>query len=1174
MTYQLADKRTFLSGDLGEKLDRVRKAVEIDPSFKREEEAIANAIPKQIPIELIDLSPGTQWIPVSIYEEFILKTFGVECKLFFSPTMGIWDIVITDNKSLKSESNPHIEVTKRDKGEDYKASVYAIAESMNNGIFTSIFHFKIPPGIQYDTDKQVVRAKQDELTDTFIKWCKQNKGEELQKIYNRRFNSAVVPNWDNSAPKNLKEILVAAGMTGRLNGVKKFIDVLVQEDGSVVQEERIVEEGVLWVDALRPYQLDAIWRMATQPCNGLLGLEVGLGKTACGIATAMLRRYFKTSNLAMVVVQKSTLLQFDKTFREMFPTAKVLCAKGNDMGERSRQSFLAKSVLWEWDAIILTHDNFKAIPVRPETNRIYIQNKLDLIEFEMMSIESSGEVSYKTKARRGNYVLKKLEARRDDLNKDLLKLEKDRDGGIRFEDINPSLLIIDEAQKYKNNHYASKIQAKGIGGTQSGLAQDLDVKLGFLRETRDNPNFLLFMTGTPEPTNSIAGVYVFQMYLHPEELEKRGIKHFDAWAKQFGRVVTRAEQSLSGDFVETKRFCKFVNMPELSLMYKMSLHYKRYHHVQGQAGFKRPKRKEIKTSSPLTPFQIKKMDKLFARHNALENKKPLRFPERDNKDGCLIYQERNAEGKKVGKPQKLYYPGTTNPIKDENVANGYGLVWSDRPDSYLDVYNEMRRLMIAPQFEDPDQPVFSTDKIAKCARNIYRVWKATKQKRSTQLVSLDMGTPDSNCKFQAYQWLKERLIEYGIPKEEIAFIQSAKTDEAKANLFDKVNAGEVRVLIGHRESMGIGVNVQKKVIAMHMVDIPFRPDQNDQAIGRGERDGNENEKVLIFWYIYRAKEGSSECNADTSSMGLLAVKAKQQHQVLDGDPTAREVEEEDYKSATYTALSAYATGDPRHMELANLKSDIVGVRAKHRLLEDETLALDLNLSSIQKRIENMNRNYEFLLPDVNSVETNKHRYFSDNHFAIVVNSRGGIPMLYAGYRKGSEPFELDILEKVDRCVIRYEKGEVVPTRLTITQSQERARKQLLSNIADLRIKYQDTPIHQIPATAIGSIGGMPILFRPKVGLFLQGYNQKYEINTGETVILNNVVGMYLGLAWRQQAIADNIKKAEDSIASISKELSERSLRKSEICRELEEMEFRQKQLEIELHPKKDAPVEE
>lgn len=1173
MTYQLADKRTFLSGDLGEKLERVRKVVEIDPSFKKEEEAIANAIPKQIPIELIDLSPGTQWIPTTTYEEFILETFGVECKLFFSPTMGVWDIVVTDNKTLKGDNNPHVEVTKREKGEDYQSWVHAIAESMNNGIFTSMFHFKIPPGIQYDTDKQIVRAKQDELKDTFVKWCRQKKGEELQKLYNRRFNSAVIPNWDNSAPKNLKEILKTAGMTGRLNGVKKFIDIFTQEDGTIVQEERIVEDGVLWVDALRPYQLDAIWRMATQPCNGLLGLEVGLGKTACGIATAMLRKYLKTSKLTMVVVQKSTLLQFDKTFREMFPNAKVLCAKNDDMNQKSRQSFLAKAVLWEWDAIILTHDNFQAIPVRSKTNRVYIQRKLDLVEWEMMSIESSGEVSHKTKKRRGNYVLKRLEAERDKLNNDLLKLEKDRDGGIRFEDINPSLLIVDEAQKYKNNHYASKIQAKGIGGSQSNMAQDLDIKLGFLRETRDNPNFLLFMTGTPEPTNSIAGVYVYQMYLHPEELEKRGIKHFDAWAHQFGKVVTRAEYSPSGGFVETTRFCKFVNMPELSLMYKMSLHYKRYYHVQGQAGFKRPEPKEMRVSSPLTDFQIYRMDQLCDRYNALKDGNPLRFPDRDNRDGCLIYQERDPEGKKIGKPQRLYHPGTTNPIKDENVASDYGLVWSDRPDGYLDVYNEMRRLMIAPQFEDLDEVVFSSDKIAKCARNIYRIWKATKKKQSTQLVFLDMGAPNGGCKFQAYQWLKERLVEYGIPKGEIAFIQSAKTDQVKADLFDKVNAGEVRVLIGHRESMGVGVNVQKKVVAMHMVDIPFRPDQNEQAIGRGIRDGNENKKVLILWYIYRAKEGSSQCSADTASMDLLAIKAKQQFQVLDGDATAREVEEEDHKSAAYAALSAYATGDPRHMELANLKSDIVGVRAKHRLLEDETLNLRVNLSSTQERIKNMTRKYEFLLPDVNSVETNKHRYFSDNHFAIVIHSRGGIPMLYAGFQKGSESFELDVLEKVDRCVIRHEDGKAVNTRLSIGQSQERARLALLGNISDLETKYRDTPMPQIPITTIGSIGDMPILYRAKVGLFLQGYDQNYEINRGETVVLKNIIGAYLGIPQRQQAIADNIKKAEDSIAPMSKDLNEKSLRKSEIARELEEMEFRKAQLERELHPKKDAPIE-
>lgn len=947
MSYQIIDAQSYLSGDIYAKLEAAKEAAIYDTSYLREVEALQGAIPEPVPIGLVDIRIGATWIPTEYYEEFCWELFEERVQFFYSPLAGTWETQLKTSGDGEASKRYGFCWQTCD-GEGYTVTEWytAVAKKPEDGLFTMALLFKAPSisvkktkeaptkKDQAETAKAV--AKQEELQMLFANWCKEgDRGEELEKIYNSKINRTVLPNWDGKG-QHLREHAVASGMS---------------------------EE---WAEKFRPYQWDAVWRMCVGG-NTLLGLEVGLGKTPTMIAAAMLRRFYKTSKKALFVVQRSTLKQFEASFREMYPDAKVLCATPEDCSTGNRQRLLAKAALWDWDAVILTHESFNKIPVKAQTERTYIEKQLEVIEMELDRLYELSESAKAKGKKRGNRVVKKLEEMRNRICDRIDTLNKTKDSGIYFEDIDPCILIIDEAQKYKNDFVATKLQVTGINISESARAQDFGLKLAYLRE-RHKGGFLWLSTGTPEPTNSMVGVYVYQRYLHPEELEKRGLAHFDAWAMNFGRVVSEAEFKADGGLRITDRFCEFVNLPELLQMWLSSCHIKRFDDVAGQAGFTRPTAKHKKVSCHLSDWQLDYMDYIQRRYELIAKRNPMTWTARD-KDGCLLDE----------KGKRLYHPLSGDPLMELEVAMvasrtaegiAYKLEVGKIIDNFFKICSESRNLMIAPQLLDPALPVDTGDKIAQAVRRIYKWWKLTDKQKSTQLVFLDVGTPGGSAKFIIYNWLRQQLRDKGIPDTEMAFIHDYPDDEAKAELFDKVNAGEIRVLFGSTEPMGIGVNVQKKVKVVHLIDIPRRPDQYEQRLGRAIRFGNENPTVLIYQYLTRGKAGNFGANA--FELQLLEKKVKVREDILRGDPTVRRIVEDNNQVEMYMKLKAHSSGDERILRYVDCAAELDKAKAKSALCITDVNRLHGSIKDTNKRLLTLELELQSVGADVETARSHVH----------------------------------------------------------------------------------------------------------------------------------------------------------------------------------------------------------
>ncbi|HEY9610532.1 helicase-related protein [Allocoleopsis sp.] len=1130
MSYQIVDAQEFLSGDIHAKLEAAKDASIYDPSYLREVEALTAAIPDTVSIGLVDIRIGATWIPVEYYEEFCWEMFEERVQFFYSPLAGTWETQL--KTSGEGEANKRYGFcwqTCDSQGYTVTDWYTAVSKKPEDGLFTMALLFKAPsvsvkkskeaPNKKDQAETAKAVAKQEELQLMFANWCREgDRGEQLEKIYNTKINRTVLPNWDGKGA-HLREHLLAAGM------------------------------APAWVNKLRPYQLDSIWRMCVGG-NTLLGLEVGLGKSLSLIAAAMLRRFYKTSKKALFVVQRSTLKQFEQAFRETFPDAKVLCATPEDCSAGNRQRLLAKAALWDWDAVILTHESFNKIPVKAQTERVYIEKQLEVVEMELFRLYELGETAKSKGKKRGNRIVKKLEEMRNKIRDRIDTLNKAKDSGIYYEDLDPCILIIDEAQKYKNAFVATKLQVTGINISESARAQDFELKLAYMRD-RHKQGFLWLSTGTPEPTNSMVGVFVYQRYLHPEELEKRGLAHFDAWAMNFGRVVSEAEFKADGGLRITDRFCEFVNLPELLQMWLSSCHIKRFDDVAGQAGFIRPKPRHKKVSCHLSDWQLNYMDYIQRRYDMIAKRNPLKWPAKD-KDGCLLDEDE----------KRLYHPLSGDPIFDVEVAQAHGLNVGVIIDNFFKICSESRNLMIAPQLLDPELPIDTGDKISQAVRRIHRWWKLTAKNKSTQLVFLDVGTPGGSAKFCIYDWMRQELRDRGIPDAEMAFIHDYPDDEDKAELFDKVNAGEIRVLFGSTEPMGIGVNVQKKVKVVHLIDIPRRPDQYEQRLGRAIRFGNENPTVLIYQYLTRGKAGNFGANA--FELQLLEKKVKVREDILRGDPTVRRVVEDNNQVEMYMKLKAHSSGDERILRYVDCAAELDKAKAKSALCITDLNRLHGSIKDADRRINTLELELANIVPDIETARSHVHCVDGDMFVCQVDDAlHVGMSFVERGKGKFKKPqFKMALCLSdaiAPLCLLSYP---------TANQAKHLADKHIQQKVDmfALELRFRENNGKQ---WHIGYFGGFELWcmlheFREKVNvtMWLKGQvaRRPVEFRTSQLRLIRNLINAHDEILDLEVHKNNNLTKQRETLSKLKDALAAKRAEKDGLVEAARSLELEKQQL--------------
>ena len=616
---------------------------------------------------------------------------------------------------------------------------------------------------------------------------------------------------------------------------------------------------------LRTHQLNAVAHVLYGN-NTLLAHEVGAGKTFEMVAAAMESKRLGLCNKSLFVVPNHIIEQFASEFLQLYPSANILVATKKDFETKNRKKFCSRIATGEFDAVIIGHSQFERIPMS-------IERQIALLE-EQISDITKGIASEKSN-RGENYTIKQMEKTRKSLETRLEKLHKEerKDDVVTFEELGVDKLFVDEAHNYKNLFLYTKMRnVGGIAQTEAQKSSDLFMKCRYLDEITGGKGSV-FATGTPV-SNSMAELYTMQRYLQYSGLKENSLEHFDNWASTFGETVTAIELAPEGTGYRAKtRFAKFHNLPELMSMFKEVA--------------------DIQTAETLN----------------------LPTPEFENINVVVKPSEIQQEMvKALGERAEKIRSGTVDATED----------------NMLKITNEGRKLALDQRLMNPLLPDSESSKVNSCAENVYRIWNENSDKKSTQLVFCDLSTPKDLKGYEkeeftdVYNELKKKLIQKGIPPDEIAFIHEADNEVKKKELFSKVRKGQVRVLMGSTQKMGAGTNVQDKLIATHHLDCAWKPSDLTQRNGRMIRQGNENKKVYVYSYV-------TEKTFDSYMYQLVEQKQKFISQIMTSKTPARTMEDIDDKALTYGEIKALATGNPKILEKTSLDTDV----AKLKLLKQE-----------------------------------------------------------------------------------------------------------------------------------------------------------------------------------------------------------------------------------------------
>ena len=589
--------------------------------------------------------------------------------------------------------------------------------------------------------------------------------------------------------------------------------------------------------------------------NTLLAHEVGAGKSFEMAASAMELKRLGLCQKSLFVVPNHLTEQWASEFLRLYPNAKLLVTSKKDFEPSNRKKFCARIATGDYDAVIIGHSQFEKIPLSAERQERLIQEQMDEIE----------EAIEEAKAQVGeHFTVKQLEKLRKSLKQKLEKLQgTDRkDDVVTFEQLGVDRLFVDESQAFKNLYLYTKMRnVAGLSTSEAQKSSDMFGKCRYLDEITGGRG-VIFATGTPL-SNSMTEMYTLMRYLQYNTLQQKGLTHFDAWASTFGETTTAIELAPEGTGYRARtRFAKFFNLPELMAMFKEAA--------------------DIKTSDQLhLPVPDAKFETVVVKPSEIQQ------------DMVQALSERAAE----------VHSGSVDPSVDNMLK-----ITSDGRKIGLD-----QRLMNSALPDDPNS------KLNACVNNVLRIWNDTKEQKLTQLIFCDMSTPKGDGSFNVYDDIRTKLLNAGVPEQEIEFIHNADTENKKAELFSKVRSGQVRVLLGSTAKMGAGTNVQTLLVAVHHLDVGWRPSDMTQRNGRIIRQGNQNKQVYVYNYV-------TESTFDAYLYQTLENKQKFISQIMTSKSPMRSCDDIDEQALSYAEIKALCAGDPRIREKMDLDVQVAKLK--------------------------------------------------------------------------------------------------------------------------------------------------------------------------------------------------------------------------------------------------------
>jgi hypothetical protein len=643
---------------------------------------------------------------------------------------------------------------------------------------------------------------------------------------------------------------------------------------------------------LRPHQNDAVWRGMSSG-NTLLAHAVGAGKTFTMAATGMKMKQAGLIKKPMFVVPNHLLEQFSREFMQLYPNARLLVAAKEDLSRDRRKFLTAKIASGEWDGIIVTHSSFERIGMSRDYQERFLTQQI--AEYNELLIEHA---SGKNANRNLMKTIEKQKAARAARLKDLLAEDK-KDDGICFDEIGVDHVFIDEAHYFKNLETPTKMER--VAGIQTGGSErafDVYMKARYLGEQHAGHG-VTFATGTPI-SNTMVEMYTMQRFLDPEGLKSRGLEHFDAWAATFGEVIDTMEIAPDGKSLRPRsRFAKFTNLPELQQMFRAFA--------------------DVQTAEMLDLPRPR-----------LETGKPIVVP-------CPMSEEQHALQQKLVERYERLRSSKVDP----------------RIDNALNITTDGRKLATDARMLSATAPDFPESKVNRLVDYVTATWRSTAAKRGAQMIFCDMGVNPTEWGYSPYDDIITKLVANGIPRDQIAAIGDAESDAKKQALFEKVRQGSIRVLIGSTQKMGTGTNVQKRLVALHHLDAPWKPAEVEQREGRILRQGNENEEVAIYRYVTTG-------SFDSYMWQALETKARFISQVIKGDYSLRQAEDIGGQELSYAEVKAIASGNPAVLTLAEADAELQRLTLlKKNHLDEQYVArrsvqdLPGAITSLSERLSNL-----------------------------------------------------------------------------------------------------------------------------------------------------------------------------------------------------------------------------
>ena len=888
----------YLSGNVKEKLALAKAAAQQDPAFLANVHALNKVQPPDIDAVDISVSLGTTWVPAEVVDQFITHLLGdVRRNVSYQPAMGKWIAQIREPANVTMARSqwgtPDIPANELISSILTGRPIQVKEEVGRNDNGSIIYQIN-------ETQTAVANQKADEIRQAFVDWIWDDKArrEKLTYLYNERFNTNVPPQYDGS---------------------------------------HLTLPGSSLAITLRPHQKNAIWR-GIQDGGALFDHRVGAGKTIVCVGTIMESRRMGLMKKPMVVVPNHLLLQWKDAFYELYPNANILVAEKTDFTKENREKLFASIATGAWDAVIVAHSSFKKIGMPADT--------LDLILNEQITDLSTSIVQMKNES--GDRItIKEMEKARDRMQARLQRAAEtgSKDRAVSFADLGVDALLVDESHEFKNLFITTTMtRVSGLGNLSgSDKAFDLFVKARHVQRTNDGRG-VFFATGTPI-SNTIAELYTVQRYMQYDEMKARGVVHFDAWASTFGQVVTGWELDATGvNYRLNSRFAKFQNVPELVNLYRS------FADVITKADL------EAQAAAQGRRFPVPKL--------------------RDGRPANIIVERSDAQARFMGiqRPQldghgAPMFRADGTPILNWNegsiIHRMENLPDDPRIDNPLKITNDARKAGLDYRLIDADAPDFAGSKVNAAVDRIVDLYRRWDARKGTQLVFCDLSTPKNigaegpkhvpapdgvdvdqaedqaeelpavsmddllaqSAGFSVYNDVRDKLINRGIPAEQIRFIHEANTDIKKDKLFAAMNNGDVRVLLGSTAKMGAGTNVQRLLVASHNLDAPWRPSDLEQRDGRIERQGNafyeaDPDNFEIEIYRYATKQ-----TYDARMWQTIETKASGIEQFRRGDSLQRVIEDIAGESANAAEMKAAATGNPLIFQQVKLSADLKKLEA-------------------------------------------------------------------------------------------------------------------------------------------------------------------------------------------------------------------------------------------------------